>query len=94
MNSDVATGTIPPVDGVKVGMREFRARMGDYMRRVARGEAITLLSRGQAIAVVQPPAPTSRLPQPGFLIGTGWEEYQLPEWTDDQVEEFFYKPIE
>ena len=78
----------------QVGVREFRAHMGAYMERVAAGEAITLLSRGKPVAVVTPPASDPQFRKPGFLIGTALEHFELPEWTEEDLDELFYKPLE
>lgn len=85
---------LPASTPLAVGVREFRAHMGAYMERVAAGEAITLLSRGKPVAVVTPPAPDPQLRKPGFLIGTPLEHFELPEWTDEELDELFYKPLE
>lgn len=45
----------------KVGSREFKNRLGHYLRRVARGERILVTDRGRPVAWVEAvqPAPDS-----------------------------------
>ncbi len=40
---------------VRVGVREFKAHMGQYIRRVKAGETIVLTNRGEDVAEMSPP---------------------------------------
>lgn len=50
------------------------------MERVAAGEAITLLSRGKPVAVVNPPAPVGLRP---WGLMKGKIKYLTDDWEDD-----------
>ena len=53
----------------QVGVRELRQNLSVYLARVARGEALTVTDRGQAVAMLVPlPAATSVL---GRLVASG-----------------------
>ncbi|MGI9021334.1 MAG: type II toxin-antitoxin system Phd/YefM family antitoxin [Solirubrobacterales bacterium] len=39
---------------MEVGVREFKARLSEHLRRVAAGERITITSRGRPVAEVLP----------------------------------------
>ncbi len=47
----------------KVGSREFKNRMGRYLRRVRKGETIVVTDRGTPVAHVCPPLPEQRAPK-------------------------------
>jgi len=49
---------------VTVGIREFKAHMGDYLRRARSGETIELTDRGKPVARVLPARP----PTPGASV--------------------------
>ena len=38
-----------------VGIREFKKRLSEFLRRVADGERITVTDRGRPVAVIVPP---------------------------------------
>lgn len=49
----------------KVGSREFKNRMGRYMKAVRRGESLLVTDRGKPMAKVCPPEPESS-PEPSL----------------------------
>jgi prevent-host-death family protein len=54
----------------KVGIREFRGNLPGFLRQVRQGSSFLVTSRGEVVALVQPPqppAPPRR--QPGGLRG-------------------------
>ena len=53
----------------KVGVREFRGNLLGYMRQVRQGSSFLVTSRGEVVAVVQPPQPSPPRRQPGTLRG-------------------------
>ena len=60
----------PPRPPQKVGVREFRGNLLGYMRQVRQGASFLVTSRGEVVAVVQPPrAPPPPRRQPGTLQG-------------------------
>ncbi|MDO8532830.1 MAG: type II toxin-antitoxin system Phd/YefM family antitoxin [Dehalococcoidia bacterium] len=42
----------------KVGLRELRGKLGHYMRRVRKGERVTVTEHGKDVAVIVPPEQT------------------------------------
>ncbi len=54
----------------KVGIREFRGNLPGFLRQVRQGSSFLVTSRGEAVALVQPPQPAAA-PQrrPGTLRG-------------------------
>ena len=46
-------------------VRELKARLSHYLKLAARGEQITVTSRGRPIARLMPPAPTAVDEEPG-----------------------------
>ncbi len=42
---------------VRIGVREFRAHMADYLRQAQEGRSFVVFSRGEPIASLGPPAP-------------------------------------
>ncbi len=60
----------PPRPPQKVGVREFRGNLPGFMRQVRQGSSFLVTSRGEVVAVVQPPkaSPPPRR-QPGTLRG-------------------------
>ena len=60
----------PPRPPQKVGVREFRGNLLGYMRQVRQGASFLVTSRGEVVAVVQPPqSPPPPRRQPGTLRG-------------------------
>jgi prevent-host-death family protein len=54
----------------KIGIREFRGNLPGFLRQVRQGSSFLVTSRGEVVALVQPPqppAPPRR--QPGTLRG-------------------------
>ena len=45
-----------------MGIRELKARLSSYVRRVRRGEVIRVTDRGEVVAELRPPAPAQRVP--------------------------------
>jgi len=45
-----------------VGIRELKARLSSYVRRVRRGEVIRVTDRGEVVAELRPPSPAPRVP--------------------------------
>ena len=54
----------------KIGIREFRGNLPGFLRKVRQGASFLVTSRGQVVALVQPPQPpTPPRRQPGALRG-------------------------
>ena len=45
-----------------VGIRELKARLSSYVRRVRRGEVIHVTDRGEVVAELRPPSPAQSVP--------------------------------
>ena len=43
----------------KVGVKEFKTRLSEYLRKVQRGETVLVTDRGRVVAEVRPPGSTS-----------------------------------
>jgi prevent-host-death family protein len=59
-----------PPEPQKIGIREFRGNLPGFLRQVRQGSSFLVTSRGEVVALVQPPqppAPPRR--QPGTLRG-------------------------
>jgi len=54
-----------------VGIRELKAHLSQYMKRVQRGEQITVTDRGKPIAVIGPARGSRRNEQLDAMLRTG-----------------------
>ena len=74
--------TQPAHPPVEVGVREARANFSRYLREARAGTPVVITSRGEPdveLRLRAEPVPKPR--EPGFLIGTELEHFELPEWT-------------
>lgn len=53
---------------VRIGVREFRAHLADYLRQAREGRSFVVISRGEVIASVGPPTPRAQR-KAGALAG-------------------------
>lgn len=54
----------------RLGVREFRGKMADFLRQVQEGQSFLITSRDEVLAELRPPAPRTRSGrQPGALLG-------------------------
>jgi antitoxin (DNA-binding transcriptional repressor) of toxin-antitoxin stability system len=54
----------------RLGVREFRGKMADFLRQVQEGRSFLITSRDEVLAELRPPAPRTRSGrQPGALRG-------------------------
>jgi antitoxin (DNA-binding transcriptional repressor) of toxin-antitoxin stability system len=75
------TSSIVGRGGVQqVNVRELRARLASYLDEVAQGASIEVVSRGQVVAELRPPAPAAtRASTRGALKG----QYRFdPDWHE------------
>ncbi len=87
--------TLPSDPPVEVGVREARANFSRYLRQARSGTPVVIKSRGEPdveLHLRTPPTPEPR--KPGFLIGTEWEHFEAVEWTEEELDELFFKPLE
>jgi antitoxin (DNA-binding transcriptional repressor) of toxin-antitoxin stability system len=62
----------------QVGVRDLRSRLSHYLQLAAAGESVAIVSRGQVVAELRPPAPPAARPNTrGALRGQIW---QAPDW--------------
>ncbi|MBL6457613.1 type II toxin-antitoxin system prevent-host-death family antitoxin [Belnapia sp. T6] len=54
----------------RVGVREFRANLGDVLRQARQGQSFLVTSRDEVVAEIHPPSrPAQRRREPGALRG-------------------------
>lgn len=68
----------------RVGVRELRANLSALLREAQRGRAIEIVSRGEVLAQIVPPAGEKRQPRVGgALRGKIWIADDFDEWPED-----------
>jgi len=80
---------------IRIGVRELRGKLGDYLRQAKSGARFVIVSRGEPVAELGAPAPepTDRKPrQAGGLKGQIWMADDWEEWPPDILESF-EKPL-
>lgn len=76
---------------IKVGVREFRARLSDYLHQAQEGARFTIVSRGKAIAELGAPAVAPAEPGRrvlGAMRGEIWMAEDWDTWPEDVLESF------
>ena len=86
-------------DPIRVGVRELRQNLGDYLRRAKGGSRILIVSRGEPVAeLVAPSGPASSEAKPprrlGALRGKIWMADDWDEWPDGFIDAMENGPIE
>ena len=77
---------------VTVGVHHAKTHLSDLLRRVEEGETVTITRRGEPVAELRPPLPTSRRPV-GMLRSwglTGEDVERVFVGADEDVERDFY----
>jgi len=80
---------------IRIGVRELRGKLGDYLRQVKNGARFLIVSRGQPVAELGAPTlnePERKPRQPGLLKGKIWMADDWDEWPPDILESF-EKPL-
>lgn len=80
---------------IKVGVREFRGKLGDYLRQAGEGARFLIVSRGKPVAELGAPSDAMPKREPrrsGALKGKIWMADDFDEWPDDILESF-EKPL-
>jgi len=80
---------------IKVGVREFRGKLGDYLRQAAKGARFLIVSRGKPVAELGAPSDDTPRREPrhsGGLKGQIWMADDWDEWPEDILESF-EKPL-
>jgi len=84
-------------DPIRVGVREFRSKMGDYLRRARAGARFLIMSHGEPVAEVAAPGGVA-LPrakrEPGGLKGRIWVAEDWESWPDGYLDDMASGPIE
>lgn len=72
-----------------VGVRELRANLSALLREAQAGRSIRIVSRGEVLAQIGPPAAAERRPRElGRLRGRIWVAPDFDEWPEDILESF------
>lgn len=74
---------------VRIGVRELRGKLGDYLRQASRGARFIIVSRGEPVAELAAPSGASEVPrlrQAGLLEGQIWIADDFNEWPEGFVE--------
>jgi prevent-host-death family protein len=83
---------------VRVGVREFRGRLSDYLRQASQGARFVIVSRGQPVAELGAPEDSPRLDKPprklGVLRGKIWLADDWDEWPEGFIDALENNPIE
>ncbi len=72
--------------GRQVGVREFRANLSRYVAQAAKGEAVTIVSRGKPVATLSGPPRRGLRPPPTF--GSLKGKVSIADDFDDPMPEF------
>ncbi len=86
---------LPAPSPLEVGVREARARFSNYLEQARVGTPVVIRTQDKPaveMRLLEPPAAQPR--QPGWLIGTELEHFELPEWTEEELQQLFYKPLD
>ena len=84
-------------DPIRIGVRELRGNLGDYLRQVRLGARFVIVSRGEPVAELGAPSQASEEFKPrqgGLLKGQIWIADDFDEWPEGFVEAMEDGPIE
>ena len=82
---------------IRIGVRELRGKLGDYLRQAKSGARFLIVSRGQPVAELGAPskeAPEPKLRRSGLMKGQIWMADDWEEWPDGFIERMENGPIE
>ena len=80
---------------IRIGVRELRGKLGDYLRQATDGARFLIVSRGRPVAELGAPSgdePERKPRQAGALKGKIWMADDWDEWPEDILESF-EKPL-
>ena len=80
---------------IRIGIRELRGKLSDYLRQAQQGARFLIVSRGEPVAELGAPSPEKpeRKPrQAGLMKGQIWMADDFDEWPPDILESF-EKPL-
>jgi antitoxin (DNA-binding transcriptional repressor) of toxin-antitoxin stability system len=84
---------------VRIGVRELRGKLGDYLRQAKSGARFLIMSRGEPVAeLAAPAAPAAVEGKPprklGALRGKIWIADDFDEWPEGFIDAMMDGPIE
>ena len=82
---------------IKVGVREFRGKLGDYLRQAGKGARFLIVSRGKPVAELGAPSDAAPKREPrraGALKGKIWMADDWDEWPEGFIEAIENSPVE
>jgi antitoxin (DNA-binding transcriptional repressor) of toxin-antitoxin stability system len=82
---------------IEVGVREFRGKLGDYLRQARKGARFVIVSRGQPVAELGAPSREElelKPRQAGLLKGKIWMADDWDEWPEGFIDAMENGPIE
>jgi prevent-host-death family protein len=84
---------------VRIGVRELRGKLGDYLRQAKSGARFLIMSRGEPVAeLVAPAVPAAVEGKPprqlGALRGKIWIADDFDEWPEGFIDAMLDGPIE
>lgn len=83
---------------IRIGVRELRGKLSDYLRQAKSGARFLILSRGKAVAELGAPAqeetPAPQRRQAGALRGQIWIADDFDEWPAGFVDQMESGPLE
>jgi len=81
---------------IRIGVRELRGKLGDYLRQAASGARFLIVSRGRPVAELGAPSegPERKPRQAGLLRGQIWIADDFDQWPAGFIEEMENGPIE
>lgn len=80
---------------IRIGVRELRGKLGDYLRQARKGARFLIVSRGEPVAELSAPSdeePERKPRQAGLMKGQIWMADDFDEWPPDILESF-EKPL-
>lgn len=80
---------------IRIGIRELRGKLSDYLRQAQKGARFLIVSRGEPIAELGAPPdekPEREPRQSGLMKGKIWIADDFDEWPPDILESF-EKPL-
>ena len=83
---------------VRIGVRELRGKLGDYLRRASAGARFLIVSHGRPVAELGAPAGGPATEKPprklGVLRGKIWMADDWDEWPEGFLDALENNPIE
>jgi antitoxin (DNA-binding transcriptional repressor) of toxin-antitoxin stability system len=82
---------------IRVGVRELRGKLGDYLRQAKSGARFLIVSRGQPVAELGAPSgiePERKPRRSGLMKGQIWMADDWEKWPEGFIEAMENGPIE